>query len=133
MGAFVASIFLIVSSMSNTLTWTPQEQESSALLEFEEVIIIEDEGYEKDKDIDSEDESNNREIEVSEEKIKLPTLEEEMAISNVIMEFMSLNEVKNLTDEEWVALEKELSDISLEQMKTMSIGDFIRILRNIKN
>ncbi len=50
-----------------------------------------------------------------------------------MMQFMSLDEVQNLTNEEWFALEEELNNITLDEMKRMSIGDFIGILRRVKN
>jgi hypothetical protein len=85
-----------------------------------------------DFNIDDNDEFR-REREEREEKENSITLEEELIIGERLNEFMSLDEVKNLSDEEWLRLEKKIQEINLEDLKKMSIRDFVNLLRVIKN
>ncbi len=129
---FIVFVFFTFSSISKTLTWTSEEQEPSVFFEFEEVTTLN--GEEDKEDIAFEDKLDNEENEFeSPREIESLTLEEQTKISNTMAQFMSLDEVKNLTNEEWLALEEELGDVTLDEIKRMSVGDFVEILRRVKN
>ncbi len=116
----IISLYLISSSLIGTLTETSREQEPLVLFELEEM------SFESDSDIEENDVEQTIDIE-------LLTPEEEVIIGNKMTEFMALDEVKNLTTEEWLALDKELSNLTLNEIKRMSINELIEILRRVKN
>ncbi len=129
---FIVFVFFTFSSISETLNWTLEEQDSSIFFEFEEAAILN--GEESKEDVVFENEINNKENELeSSKEIESLTLDEQTKISNTMTQFMSLDEVQNLTNEEWLILEEELGNITLNEMKRMSIGDFVGILRRVKN
>ena len=61
------------------------------------------------------------------------TPEEEIAMGEKLTHFMSLDDVENLTDEELMRLNEELNKLTLDEIKRMSIGEFIAMIRRIKN
>ena len=131
LGAVVAFVFIavILVSISKTLNFAPNREELTEELGFEETgFSNEEEPFGGEFIFEDYFESEDP----IQESFKNITVEEELAIAEKLASFMSLNRVKELSTEEWILLEKKLAEINLEELKKMTMVNFIEILEDVK-
>jgi hypothetical protein len=121
-------VVIIFTSMSKTLDHSSIREDMADNSELEEINIFDEKIFGEEFIFEN---SLEPERSAGESLGKL-TFEEEMTIAEKLASFMALDQVKELTTEEWIQLEEEMKEIGLEELKKMTLGDFIQILRNVK-